>query len=117
MGNQRAVLCDFGISRLMTDLHQHRGLTTDHPNQEMTAYLARELITDESSWPTTSSDVYAFGAVILEVSLPLLILLLRPAQLYRSTDYEREGPISSIDFAVEDSNHSGSRRWSDSESR
>lgn len=67
----RAVLCDVGISRVMTSLRQHDGLITGGPEDQATAYLARELLIGDGSWPTKSSDVYAFGGVILVVSLPI----------------------------------------------
>ncbi|KAG8944498.1 hypothetical protein FRC04_001720 [Tulasnella sp. 424] len=61
----KAVLCDVGISRVMTSLRQHNGLIIGGSEDQTTAYLARELLIGDGSWPTKSSDVYAFGGVIL----------------------------------------------------
>ncbi|KAG8928867.1 hypothetical protein FRC01_005261 [Tulasnella sp. 417] len=57
-------LCDFGISRVMTSLGTHTGLTTSGQGAGTAGYQAKELY-DENSRPTTMSDVYAFGGLIL----------------------------------------------------
>ncbi|KAG8962783.1 hypothetical protein FRC05_005107 [Tulasnella sp. 425] len=60
----RGVLCDFGISRVMTSLGMHTGLTTAGQGAGTAGYQAKELY-EEDSRPTPMSDVYAFGGVIL----------------------------------------------------
>ncbi|KAG8937451.1 hypothetical protein FRC00_005494 [Tulasnella sp. 408] len=57
-------LCDFGISRVMTSLGTHTGLTTSGQGAGTAGYQAKELY-DENSRPTAMSDVYAFGGLIL----------------------------------------------------
>lgn len=60
----RGVLCDFGISRVMTSLGMHTGLTTAGQGAGTAGYQAKELY-NEDSRPTPMSDAYAFGGVIL----------------------------------------------------
>lgn len=59
-----AVLCDFGISRLLESLGTHTGLTTEGGAGPL-HYLAKELIGGENT--TTATDVYAFSGLILAV--------------------------------------------------
>ncbi|KAG9019710.1 hypothetical protein FRB90_010980 [Tulasnella sp. 427] len=59
-----ASLCDFGISRVMTSLGTHTGLTTSGQGAGTAGFQAKELF-DEDSSPTEKSDVYAFGGLIL----------------------------------------------------
>lgn len=61
-----AVLCDMGVSRVILD--GHTGLTTSGSAAGSAGFQAKELITGDSL-PTPSSDVYAMGGVILEVSI------------------------------------------------
>lgn len=63
----KGALCDFGISRVMTSLGMHTGLTTAGQSAGTAGYQAKELY-EEDSRPTPMSDVYAFGGVILAVS-------------------------------------------------
>ncbi|KAG8909738.1 hypothetical protein FRC00_009537 [Tulasnella sp. 408] len=60
----KGALCDFGISRVMTSLGMHTGLTTAGQGAGTAGYQAKELY-EEDSRPTPMSDVYAFGGVIL----------------------------------------------------
>ncbi|KAG8914083.1 hypothetical protein FRC00_000866 [Tulasnella sp. 408] len=62
----RAVLSDVGLSRVITNMGVRSGLTTGGQGVEFVAYQAKELYEDNSK-PTTMSDVYAFGGVILTV--------------------------------------------------
>ncbi|KIO21927.1 hypothetical protein M407DRAFT_28485 [Tulasnella calospora MUT 4182] len=58
-----AALCDMGVSRVI--LEGHTGLTTSGSAPGSAGFQARELIMGESL-PTTESDIYAMGGVILE---------------------------------------------------
>lgn len=58
-----AMLCDFGISRIILEEEQHTGWTTSEAFSGTIGFLPKELI-DESR-PTTAADVYAFSGVIL----------------------------------------------------
>lgn len=60
-------LCDFGISRVMTALGTHTGLTTAGQGLGTAGFQGPELF-EEDVVPTTMSDVYAFGGLILAVS-------------------------------------------------
>ncbi|KIO19568.1 hypothetical protein M407DRAFT_82664, partial [Tulasnella calospora MUT 4182] len=60
---KEALLCDFGISRVMTHL-VGTGMTTTGGVTGTHGYLAKELF-EEGSRPTDKSDVYAFGGLIL----------------------------------------------------
>ncbi|KIO15690.1 hypothetical protein M407DRAFT_86686, partial [Tulasnella calospora MUT 4182] len=60
---KEALLCDFGISRVMTHL-VGTGMTTTGGVTGTHGYLAKEL-SEEDSKPTDKSDVYAFGGLIL----------------------------------------------------
>lgn len=64
-----ALLCDFGISRVMTDLLR-TGMTTAGGVTGTPGFLAKEL-SEEGSKPTDKSDVYAFGGLILAVCLSI----------------------------------------------
>ncbi|KAG8928866.1 hypothetical protein FRC01_005260 [Tulasnella sp. 417] len=59
-----AALCDFGTSRVMADLSGHTGFTTSGSAAGTAGYQAKELISG-NTLPTTSSDIYAVGGVIL----------------------------------------------------
>lgn len=60
----RGALCDFGVSRIMTSVGTHTGLTTSGGGEGTAAYQANELF-DGESLPTDMSDVYAFGGLVL----------------------------------------------------
>ncbi|KAG8940424.1 hypothetical protein FRC04_005251 [Tulasnella sp. 424] len=60
----KAVLCDFGVSRVIAGLGMHTGLTSMGQCSGTVGYQAREL-QDEDSQPTVMCDVFAFGGVIL----------------------------------------------------
>lgn len=59
-------LCDFGHSRLMIGLNGHTGLTTGGQGAEWAGYQAKELY-DGYSRPTSMSDVFSFGGLILTI--------------------------------------------------
>lgn len=61
-----AAITDFGVSRVMTSLGAHTGLTTEGSGGTA-GFQAVELFSEESR-PTKASDVYAFGGLILSVS-------------------------------------------------
>ena len=61
-------LCDFGISRLLTEAGAS-GLTTTSQHTGTERYLSHELVVSEDTCvPTTASDVYALACIGLEVS-------------------------------------------------
>jgi serine/threonine protein kinase len=66
-GNPR--LCDFGISRILTEAGG-TGLTTTSPHTGTEPYLSYELVVWEGNacTPTTASDVHALACIGLEVS-------------------------------------------------
>ncbi|KAG8902190.1 hypothetical protein FRC00_000854 [Tulasnella sp. 408] len=57
-------LCDFGVPRARASPGTHTGLTTSGHGPGTAGYQAKELY-DENPRPTTMSDVYAFGGLIL----------------------------------------------------
>ncbi|KAG8962792.1 hypothetical protein FRC05_005116 [Tulasnella sp. 425] len=63
----KAVLCDFGVSRVIAGLGMHTGLTSMGQCSGTVGYQAREL-QDEDSQPTVMCDVFAFGGVILALA-------------------------------------------------
>ncbi|KAG8950371.1 hypothetical protein FRC04_007813, partial [Tulasnella sp. 424] len=60
----KGVLCDFGVSRVVTSLGIRTGLTSDGQCAGTVGFQAKEL-QDEHAQPTPMCDVYAFGGVIL----------------------------------------------------
>lgn len=60
-----AAITDFGVSIVIESLGEHTGFTTSGFGPPTTGYQAAELF--ENSRPTTMSDVYALGGVILAV--------------------------------------------------
>ena len=65
-GHRNARLCDFGISRELTEAGT-TGLTTTSAHTGTERYLSYELL-EETCVPTTASDVYALACTGLEVS-------------------------------------------------
>lgn len=63
----QAVLSDFGLSRAMSDLDVSSGFTTSETVKGTFAYMAGELSSGQK--PSPESDVYAFGGLMLTVSL------------------------------------------------
>ncbi|KAG8922757.1 hypothetical protein FRC01_013643 [Tulasnella sp. 417] len=61
----RAVLADFGVSRLMAGLGVCTGLTTTGDAWGPPGYRAVELMLTDDARPTDNSDVYSFGGLIL----------------------------------------------------
>ncbi|KIO15432.1 hypothetical protein M407DRAFT_52801, partial [Tulasnella calospora MUT 4182] len=61
--NLEAVLCDFGISRIILGEKEHSGWTTSEACSGTVGFLAKEIL--EDGGPTTATDVYAFSGVIL----------------------------------------------------
>ncbi|KIO15515.1 hypothetical protein M407DRAFT_94173 [Tulasnella calospora MUT 4182] len=61
--NLEAVLCDFGISKIILGEEEHSGWTTSESWSGTLGFLAKEIL-DECR-PTTATDVYAFSGVIL----------------------------------------------------
>lgn len=65
-----AALSDFGLSRVLLGLNMHSGLTTGTGVRGTPGYMAPELFDDDNTdGPTCKSDVYAFGGLILAVSI------------------------------------------------
>lgn len=65
----RAVLADFGVSRLMVDLGVCTGLSTTGGAWGPPGYRAIELMQADNARPTDKSDVYSFGGLILAVCM------------------------------------------------
>ncbi|KAG9037108.1 hypothetical protein FS837_001502 [Tulasnella sp. UAMH 9824] len=61
--NLEAVLCDFGISRLLLNKGDHSGWTTSDVCGGTKGFQPKEILDDGT--PTTAADVYAFAGVIL----------------------------------------------------
>ena len=61
-----AVLADFGIAKCLDGV---KGLTPTGRMWYTIAYRAPELRLDHEKYPTTESDMYAFGATVLEVKM------------------------------------------------
>ncbi|KAG9041816.1 hypothetical protein FS837_011699 [Tulasnella sp. UAMH 9824] len=61
--NLEAVLCDFGISRVILDEEEHSGWTTSTACGGTKGFQSKEIL-DEGP-PTTAADVYAFAGAIL----------------------------------------------------
>jgi serine/threonine protein kinase len=65
---RNARLCDFGISRELTEARMS-GLTTTSAHTGTIAYLSHELVSsEEPCTPTMASDVHALACIGLEVS-------------------------------------------------
>lgn len=62
-----AVLSDFGLSRVLQDLSLPTGFTTSETAKGTFVYMAAELF--EGKKPCRETDVYAFGGLILAVSI------------------------------------------------
>ncbi|KIO19236.1 hypothetical protein M407DRAFT_223443 [Tulasnella calospora MUT 4182] len=62
----KAALSDFGISRFMVEVGKHTDLTTSLGTTGTPGYQAKELL-ERDPRPTTMSDVYAFGGLILAI--------------------------------------------------
>jgi serine/threonine protein kinase len=66
--SQTALLCDFGLARILLD-EGSSGMTTTTAHVGTERYLAPELVSGEDlEYPTTASDIYAVGCLGLEVS-------------------------------------------------
>ncbi|KAG9026829.1 hypothetical protein FS837_004494 [Tulasnella sp. UAMH 9824] len=63
----RAVLSDFGLSRVLGGVGYHSGFTTSNTVKGTYNYTAPELFNDDNPRPTLNTDVYAFGGLILTV--------------------------------------------------
>jgi serine/threonine protein kinase len=66
-GGGTAKICDFGLTRLITEC-KGTGYTTASGHTGTMRYLSYELIVDEGRPPTTMSDVHALGCIGLEVN-------------------------------------------------
>ncbi|KAF8205426.1 kinase-like protein, partial [Mycena galopus ATCC 62051] len=82
----RALLCDFGLSRVKADVTSRTGLGDNSAICGSRNWMAPELFT--GSQPTTRSDIYAFGMTIYEARIL--------TNLY--TDEDPFSTISSRDF-------------------
>lgn len=64
-----AVLSDFGLSRVLIGLGVHTGFTTSNATPGTIRYMAREILAEGGSKCSLQSDVYAFGGLMLAVSV------------------------------------------------
>ena len=64
--NERAVLCDFGLSRIQEIF---TGLTTS--SETNIRWMAPERVYEETRKATSESDMYEFGATFWEVSFSI----------------------------------------------
>lgn len=64
-----AALSDFGLSRVLTGLGTPMTFRTGEGGRGHFNYMAGELFTGETPRPDSKSDVYAFGGLILTVSM------------------------------------------------
>lgn len=84
-----ALLCDFGISRIITE--STTDMTTLGRATGTAGFAPKEVI--EGSGPTEKGDVYAFGGLILAVCFfPAQFSLLK-VLIINVPDYDRETPI------------------------
>lgn len=64
-----AVLSDFGLGRVLMGLGVSTGFTTSEAAPGTLRYMAQELIIGEAPKVSLQTDVYAFGGLILAVSV------------------------------------------------
>lgn len=64
-----AELSDFGLSRVLQGLGGPSGFTTSETPKGTLNYMAGELFNVEKPKQTCETDVYAFGGLILAVSI------------------------------------------------
>lgn len=62
-----AMLCDFGLARILED--DPSGLTTTRSTKYTTRYACPELLMVERARHTLKSDIWAWGCLVLGVSL------------------------------------------------
>lgn len=68
-----AALSDVGLSRVLTSLGARTGLTTGGEAVQFSGYVAMEIFLEDVPGPTTTTDVYAFGGLILAVGSVLFL--------------------------------------------
>jgi len=70
-----AQLCDFGLSRVFSELSKSCQMTTTTTPGFTTRYAAYEVIVKEIK--TMKSDIYAFGCTCIHVRVPLRTVIRR----------------------------------------
>ncbi|KAH6904683.1 kinase-like domain-containing protein [Coprinopsis sp. MPI-PUGE-AT-0042] len=63
----RAVLCDFGLSKVIEELGQPSGLTISNPAAGPIRWQAPELMQDDDAEMTLASDVWSFACTAFEI--------------------------------------------------
>ncbi|KZS87889.1 kinase-like protein [Sistotremastrum niveocremeum HHB9708] len=93
--DKRAVLCDFGLSRLedLDTVFTNTPVqsTTTHNMRGTTRFMAPELFKDETPRPTQAGDMWAFGCFVLQIvcqTLPYARCKNDPQIIYRITNGE-----------------------------
>lgn len=87
--NMEALLCDFGISRIITE--STTDMTTLGRATGTAGFASKEVI--EGSGPTEKGDVYAFGGLILAVRFFLTQHILLKVLTLNVPDSDRETPV------------------------
>lgn len=70
-----AVLCDFGLAKVLEDVPS--GLTTTSPDACTLRYAAPELIKEDGSPRTLTSDMWAWACLLLAASIKAITSLPR----------------------------------------
>lgn len=88
--NMEALICDFGISRIIADPGVTE-MTTYGAATGTAGFGAKEIL--EGSGPTEKGDVYAFGGLILAVSFSLTRFSLLDILRFSVSDDDRRTPF------------------------
>lgn len=65
---EKAVLCEFGLARILAEVPS--GLTTSTVHMGTTRYASPELVNSDNPCHTSQSDVWAWGCLLLVVRIP-----------------------------------------------